>query len=72
MVSRSRAKVVKIGKAQVDQSGKMQSRSVCEGAGHASAAKLGTLPIIASTVSGDKAALSCAMFGRAAIAILEA
>jgi hypothetical protein len=72
MVSRSRAKVVKIGKAQVDQSGKMQSPFVCEGAGHASAAKLGTLPIIASTMSDDKLYRLAQCSRRAAIATLEA
>jgi hypothetical protein len=72
MVSRSRAKVVKIEKPQVDQSGKMQSRSVCEGAGHASAAKLGTLPIIASTMSNDKLHSLAHCSRLAAIAILEA
>jgi hypothetical protein len=61
-----------MGKAQVDQSGKMQLRSVCEGAGHASAAKLGTLPIIASMISHDKLHRVPQCSRRAAIAILEA
>jgi hypothetical protein len=72
MVSRSRAKVPKIGKAQVDQSDKMQSPSVCEGAGHASATKLGTLPIIASTMSDDNLHRFAQCLRRAAIVIPEA
>jgi hypothetical protein len=72
LVSRSRAKVAKTGKAQADQSGKMQSQSVCKGAGNGSAAKVGTLPIIVSTTFHDKMYRLAQCSRQAAIAILQA
>jgi hypothetical protein len=61
-----------MGKAQPDQAGKMQSQSVCKGAGNGSAAKVGILPIIVSTALYDKVHRIAPCSRQAAIAILQA